>query len=423
MKKRSYPFYYGWVIVGVSFLTLFFVLGSRSAFGLFYMAILEEYGWGRGETAGAFSLLMLLHGFLAPISGILIDRLGARKLFPVSAVCLAIGLALLSRATAIWHLYLFLGVIVAIGSNALSYSPHMSLIPRWFTTKRGFASGVVLAGIGTGVLVHAPLIEYLIGELGWRNTFLVLSAIMFCVVSPINALFHRRSPEEVGQHLQDEVRAGHGGLSSAGPPIPPGQWTLTNAFFTKSFWWLAFIFFNHGIVTNTMVVHQALHVVDMGYSHILAASLLGLVGLLGSLGGALNGHFSDHLGRKIPFVVGSGFTFMGILVLLQVKDDSSPLILYLFAILYGLGNGGTAPVTASLTVDLFPGNSMGRIFSIYSLVYGFGGALGPYVGGYFYDRMGSYVIPFCLLLLCIGAAVFGLWKAAPRKIGKIGIKL
>lgn len=145
-------FYYGWVIVGVSFLTLFFSLGTRFSFGVFYVAILKEYGWGRGETAGAFSLALVIHALFAMVTGTLIDRFGPRTLFPIGATFLAMGLAATSRITAIWHLYLFFGVVMAMGINTLAFSPHMSLIPKWFTTKRGLASGLVLVNICLGLL-------------------------------------------------------------------------------------------------------------------------------------------------------------------------------------------------------------------------------------------------------------------------------
>ena len=112
--------------MAVSFLTIFFVLGTRFSFGLFYTAILSEYGWGRAETAGAFSLMMIFHALLSPVSGILIDRIGPRKLFPIGGIIVGIGLISSSFISEIWHLYLYFGVITAFGINTQSFAPHMS---------------------------------------------------------------------------------------------------------------------------------------------------------------------------------------------------------------------------------------------------------------------------------------------------------
>jgi MFS family permease len=129
--EKTHRFYYGWVIIGVSFLTLFLALGIRFSSGVVYVALLKEYGWGRGETAGAFSLAMLTHGLFGMVSGNLIDRFGPRVVFPLGATFLAMGLAAASCITAIWHLYLLFGMIMAMGINTLAYVPHMALIPGW----------------------------------------------------------------------------------------------------------------------------------------------------------------------------------------------------------------------------------------------------------------------------------------------------
>lgn len=177
-SERSGKFYYGWVIVAVSFLIIFLALGTRCSFGIFYVAILKEYDWGRGATAGAFSLAMVIYATFSPVTGSLVDRFGPRRLFPGGALFLALGLLAASQISTIWELYLFFGVLIATGFNLLSYTPHMSLIAKWFVQKRGFASGIVLAGIGLGTLVMAPFVQVMIDIGGWRFAFLILAAIM-----------------------------------------------------------------------------------------------------------------------------------------------------------------------------------------------------------------------------------------------------
>ena len=197
MKKGR--FYYGWVIVVVSFITLSLALGVRYSYSVFFVALVGEYGWSRAETAGAFSLAMVVHALFAPVTGVLIDRFGPRKLFPLGAIFLAVGLIASSRITTLGHLYVFFGVAVAIGVNTLSYAPHMSLVPTWFVQKRGFASGLVSSSLGIGTLIIVPLAERLIHMVGWRSTFLLFAGMIFCIVFPMTALFQRRSPEEIGQ--------------------------------------------------------------------------------------------------------------------------------------------------------------------------------------------------------------------------------
>ncbi|RMF85958.1 MAG: MFS transporter [Nitrospinota bacterium] len=411
--RQAYRFYYGWVIVALSFLTLFLTIGIRFSFGVFYVAILEEYGWGRGETAGAFSLALVMHALFAGVTGTLIDRFGPRILFPLGATLLAIGLAAASRITMIWQLYLFFGVIMAIGLNTLGFAPHMSLIPKWFIRKRGLAGGLALAGIGAGTMTLAPVIQVMIDHLGWRAAFLALGGIVFGVVVPTTALFHRRSPAEVGQYPDGLPPPAE---KTAPPPSSlssPG-WTLRTALRTRAFWWMALVVFSLSFHTNTLVVHQAAHIVDAGYSRILAASLVGMVGLLRSIGGILGGALSDRVGREVGYTLGSGAAFVGILLFLLVQDTSAPWMLYAFVLLYGLGYGSMGPIYAATLADLFPGNSLGRILGILEIGFGLGGAVGAYTGGYLYDRLGNYTLSLQLLLVSVCLGALGIWMAGPR---------
>lgn len=409
--------------MAVSFLTIFFVLGSRSSFGLFYTAILAEYGWGRAETAGAYSLMMIIHALLSPVSGVLIDRIGPRKLFPIGGIIVGIGLLLSSFISEIWHLYLYFGVIMAIGINTQSFAPHMSLIPRWFVRKKGMASGLVLSGMGIGTLFMAIMIGFIMDTAGWRFAFMILSAFIFCLVVPINVLFQRNEPEEVGQTIEET------GLKlkpmGALRTDDPGQknetlfiqkmWTVKTAFRTKAFWCLLFMGFTQGLAINTIVVHLAPHVIDLGFSGMVAASMVGLVGLLGSLGTVFFGFLSDRVGRESGYFMAGAIGSLGILLLIVMGDSSLKWLLYVFVVLYGLGNGGISSITAAATGDIFSGRALGRIISTQAVSFGLGGALGAYLGGYFFDQRGSYTIPFVTVLLSIIASALAIWLAAPRE--------
>ena len=412
-------FYYGWVVAAVSFLTLFMALGIRYSYGVFFVAIVREYGWSRGATAGAFSMAMISHALFAPVTGTLIDRYGPRKLFPLGAILLTLGLLAASRIDSLWHLYLFFGVLIAMGINTLSYSPHMSIIPKWFIRRRGLASGLVLSGIGMGTMALAPLCESVIESLGWRAAFLVLAALILFLIFPLTALLHRRSPEEVGQRPEDfEGPNPANGECPADRSTPsrksPRLWTLNEALRTGAFWHTTAVVFCNGVFINMLLVHQVAHVVDAGFGEMLAASALGLVGLIGSAGGILGGLLSDRIGRESSYTLGSAAAFAGIILLTLIHDHTDTWMLYSFVVLYGAGYGTMLPVTASTTGDLFPGNSLGRILAIQSIGYGLGGALGPFLGGTFHDLTGSYTVPFAISMLTVAVGVYSIWMAAPR---------
>jgi MFS family permease len=112
--------------------------------------------------------------------------------------------------------------------------------------------------------------------------------------------------------------------------------------------------------------------------------------------------------------MGGSAAIVGILLLLLVQDTSSPWMLYAFVILFGLGNGSCGPIGAAATADLFPGNSLGRILGTSTIWWGLAAALGAYLGGYFYDQIGSYTLPFLLVMISICLGILGIWMAAPR---------
>ena len=140
--------YYGWVIVAVMFVTLFISLGFRFAFGVFYSAILDETGWLRADTAIVVSASMIVYACTAALSGYLFDRVGARVLFPIGALFMGAGLMLCSTTDSLAGLTASYGIMVGLSYALLGFIPHMAIVPRWFTRRRGLASALALAGVG-----------------------------------------------------------------------------------------------------------------------------------------------------------------------------------------------------------------------------------------------------------------------------------
>lgn len=411
MSNKNDSFYYGWIVVAVSFFTLFLTMGTRVSFGVYYIAILGEYGWSRADTAGAFSLGMLIHAVFAPVTGVLIDRFGPRKLFPFGGVVLFFGLLAASRISNIWQLYLFFGVIMAIGINILSYSPHMSIIPKWFKLRRGLASGLVISGMGLGTLLLVPFNQFIIDSFGWRSAFLTFSGIILLVLVPVLVIFHRNSPGDVGQY-PDGIVPQKGKdpdlhvKRDKDPSNINSLWSFKDAITTRACWLMILAVSCDSFIISTLTVHQAVYVVDMGYTKLLAAVLVGLVGIVGSGGGIMVGFISDRVGSKEGYLMGSLLIFIGLLFLLFIQESSTQWMLYAFAIFYGLGNGGKMPMIATITGGFFPGNALGRILSIQSVGFGIGGALGSYLGGYYFDLHGSYFVPFIMLLIVTVISAF-----------------
>ncbi len=410
--------FYGWVIVAVSFLTLFLVIGTRFSLGIFYVAILEEYGWTRAETAGAFSLMLAVHAVFSLGVGALFDRLGPRKLFPLGALAIAAGFAACSQIRSIWQLYVFLGVLAAIGTSSLAFVPHMALVSTWFVQRRGMATGIAYSGIGGGMLILAPLTQMAIMAYGWRMAFIFLAVTILTVIVPLTALFQRRQPQDLGLY-PDGIPPEATPSQVPHTPTPgvqaPYDWSLREVLRTRHFWYLMATVAGLGMNLNTLAVHQMAHLTGVGYSKLLGATLTGLVGGTRSLGGTLLGSLSDRVGRAMAYTVGSSLAWLGVVLLASVQDTSQPWRVYCFVVLYGLGYGALGPVYAAATADRFPGRSLGTILGVLEAGYGLGGAFGTFMAGYLYDQFGSYTTSFFLVLGAIMFSCVAFCRTTARK--------
>ena len=398
MSAGRRPIYYGWLVVAVSFLTVLIGLGIRYSFSVFFVAILDEMHWGRGETAGAFSLAMIMHSAAAPFTGYIVDRFGPRLLFPLGAIFLGTGLALGIWVDKLWHLYCFYGLVIALGVNALSFTPHMAVVSRWFVRRRGLASGLVLAGIGLGGLVMAPLAQLLITRVGWRAAFGYLALGVLGLIAPGTFFIHRRGPEEMGL-LPDGDLPDKGASAAPGAAgKPPGAWKLTEALRSRPFWQLMTANACFGFLLNMLIVHQGVFLVDLGFSPHRAAAMIGAAGLVAGLSGVGAGWFSDRFGRKAAFTIGSFFLLGAVSNLLLIEGRGPTGLAWIYVVAFGLGYGALPPLHGSMTGDVFGGANIGRILGLLAVGFGLGGALGAYVGGYFFDRFHSYHYALLLLL-------------------------
>ena len=168
----SWDFYYGWIIVAIAFASMAFWLGIRTSFSVFYVAVLDDFPWGRGESAGVQSIAHIAYTVLSPLVGGLIDRFGPRRVIVPKILILTAGLCLCSTIKNLSQFYLFYGIIVGGGVTFVAIISYTAILAYWFEKKRGLASGIAVSGTGAGTFILVPLSQYLISVWGWRLTFL-----------------------------------------------------------------------------------------------------------------------------------------------------------------------------------------------------------------------------------------------------------
>src|SRR6266508_669320 len=198
LAMAQLPFFYGWVVVAVAFVTMAIGVNARTAFSLFFPAMLDEFGWERGVTAGAFSVGFIVSTAFAPLLGRVMDRRGPRVVMVVGVVAIAAGFGLATLTTRPWHLAVTLGVLVIGGSWWVGYTGHALFLPYWFVRRRGLAIGLAFSGVGVGSIVLLPWLQRLIDGVGWRIACVSLAVVVVVMLLPLNLLLQRGRPEDLG---------------------------------------------------------------------------------------------------------------------------------------------------------------------------------------------------------------------------------
>src|SRR5262245_36919679 len=197
--------------------------GIVVAFAVLYLPLVEEFHASRAEVATVQSAVLLSLGLGGPLVGFLFDRFGPRRLTQGAGVVAAVALAVASRAHSLPELVLIYGVLGGLALCALGSQTQMVMAVLWYPAGRGRAIALADLGTGLGAFCLVPLGQALATSVGWRGTLLVWAGLLLAVVVPLGAL-HRLPPRAP---------------ASAGPPAPEATWTVSAAFSSSAFWWLA----------------------------------------------------------------------------------------------------------------------------------------------------------------------------------------
>jgi MFS family permease len=426
MSKKPL-FFYGWIILAISFAAMALAYGARNSFSVFYVVILNEFGWSRASTAGIFSVNVIVYGIVAPFAGALVDRFGPKRVLLVGGTILTSSIILCSRVNTVFGFYLLFGVAGAIGTSLLAYPANAAVIPHWFIRRRGMAFGIFTSGWGVSFFM-TPLVQYLITTFGWRTSFIWVGLLIGVILLPLVALFSRHRPQDMdllpdGIHPLEKAKST---LSQAHNTVKVDRkwagvnWTLRKAMQTYQFWLIFFAFFCiFGFVENLVVVHQIALMRDVGFSKTFSASIVAFWGIM-TFVGSLSGFLSDKVGRETTFTLGCLISILGLFMLLLLQKGFHSWTPYLYAIFFGLGMGLNGPVLAAALADIFQSQHFGSINGFIMLGFGLGGFVGPWFGGFVFDTTKSYSIALIVAILVTCIAFTLLWAAAPRKIRKAG---
>ena len=395
--------FYGWYVVAAAFAVTFVGFGSAYTFSAFVESLQRDFAASRGQISLVFSLAGFLYFGFGIVSGPLADRFGSRRLAVAGMLLTGIGLAAAGVAHTLVQVYVAYGLGVGLGVGC-AYVPAVGAVQRWFVRRRGFASGLAVAGIGVGTLVMPPLASALIAHVGWRGAYITL-AVIAVVIGAGMALLIENDPR--GRGLLPDGEAAHepvegGGAkaavrdaaasvsSAAASRKPAAGATVREAVTSRSFasLYAACLICSFGVFVP--FVHLVPYALDHGVSSSTAVLLLGAIGVGSTAGRFFLGGLADRFGRRTSLLA----MFAGMAVALVAWAGAGTVAtLAAFALVFGVFYGGWVAVLPAVVMDYFAGRNVSGIIGVLYTSVAFGTLIGPTAAGFIYDAGGGYLVP------------------------------
>ncbi len=395
-----------WFVAAVAFVTIIGSAAFASLPGLLIEPLHEEFDWSRGTIGFAVSVNLALYGLTAPFAAALMDRFGIRRIVALALLVIAGGSVATVWMTAAWHLVLFWGVLVGLGSGSMALAFAATVTNRWFTARRGLVTGILTAAGASGQLVFLPLLSWLVEDHGWRPAAVTVSLTALAVV-PFVWLLLRDHPADVGL-------APYGGTYAPKPAPVPGAarralTVLFKAARTGPFWLLAGTFAICGASTNGLVkTHFVPAAHDHGMPVTAAAGLLAVIGVFDVVGTVASGWFTDRFEARRLLAVYYALRGVSLLFLPMLLAPTVHPPMIFFIVFYGLDWVATVPPTIALCREHY-GEDGAIVFGWVLASHQVGAAVVAFLGGLARDVFGSYdVVWYASGALCAVAALLSM---------------
>lgn len=400
---------YPWIVLALAVILMFVSNSSSNTFGVFFKPIAEQFGWNRGTVSVAIAIRWIVVAFLVLPMGHLSDRYGPRRVVLPSFLLYGIGFLMLSRVTSVWQFYVVQGLVMGV-ANAGPFVCVISTVAKWHTRRRGMALGIASAGSGLSVVLLPPLTASLIAFRDWAYACVVLGLVTLVITIP--ASWFMKDPPTAGKPAAfvpggESENKGQG--KNRGPFYVMGS--LPRLLKDGRFLSLFLFFFLFYVGAQLMSVHLVNYVTDAGVRTLVAATMMSVVGIASIVGRLAMGPLSDKIGTKADAALCCSFVIAS-LVLLTLKSEP---LMWLAAVFYGMGSGGTAPLISAITGEHFGTENLATMTGAILIGANLGGALGPWMGGYLFDVTRSYLLPLLLsAVLTAAGLVIVLRLRSPR---------
>jgi MFS family permease len=392
-----------WLIVAALFIVTFGISTPLAAYGVFLPVLAETFGWSRGAIATALSINLLIGGLAGFGIGALADRHGPRLMLVATVALAGTAFALVGTVTALWQLYLFVGILGGVGMSSF-YLLTAATVAHWFDDRRGLALALALVGFSLGYITAGPIAAALIARVGWRAAYAWLGG--GCGVLTLLAALTVRLPRAADRRRPRAV------APSGAVPVPAApSVTLRAALADPRQWYLNGSWLLLGGVALMISVHVVPFARDQGISLAGASLTLTAYGLGSVVGRLASGAVSDRLGTFVTIRAGYTIQIAALLTLWLVPSRDAVLT---SLVLFGIGFAAADTMVTKVIPDVFGVRAIGAIMGVLALGWRAGAALGPAAAGFLYDATGSYTVPFAAAPVAVLTS-WGLFALATRR--------
>lgn len=370
-----------WLLLGVLFLSNFFVIGSSSAItGVFLTPLVRHFGWTRTLAASLTMLIALTAALAGPIIGRLLDSLAAQKVMAAGVAITAFALLAAGRANSFGAMAAA-HVLIGVGTAASTIIPVSLVTSHWFGARRGVALGIAMSGMSLGASAMASFASYLIIIVGWRMAYTILAIPLLVLVTPTVLVIVRMRPAATG------TRAGSRQMVAA-EGLERGE-----ALRGRSFWLIGITYFTYLMGVGVGVVHFVPHLIGVGMTARQAAAVFSVALVVSTLGKPVMGIVADRLNARLALAIALVSLSCAFMLLTHAANT---LVLVPLVIFYGIGVGAPVALVPMLMAESFGLKNFGVLAGLVGIFGMLGTATGPMFAGRIFDVTGAYTAAFIL---------------------------
>jgi len=402
--------FYGWVMLAVGGLAVFASgPGQSHIFSVYITPISDDLGISRTSIASAYAAATLLAAFGLPTVGRLIDRVGVRRVALGVAILFGFANIAFGQVTGLLSLALAFGALRFLGQGSLSLSSNY-LVSQWFNRRRGIALSLTALGFSLSMALHPPLAQWLIGQVGWRESWFWLGLFTWVLLVPMIAVLVQNKPEDIGLTPDGEPLAGQ-------PPAHPGDamnvgLSLHAALRLPSFWIIALGLASLSMLVTGMFFHQVSVFSLQGLDARTAVRAFSISAVVMVLTMPVFGYLLDRLPTRPMFASALLIMSAALVALALVRDVASMVV---FSAMFGLANAAFQAHLSFMWPRYFGRRHLGSIQGAAQTIGVVGAAIGPLPLGLAFDFFASYTGTLYLLAaLPVGCAFMLLFLRPPN---------